>query len=344
MLKKQEVCAILHLTKYIRRGVICVENNKGWREKIIYRHFDLPASFPVIGLLGPSWQGVKMPLENMHFHNCLEIGFVYGGSGQCYIGDTSVPFKAPCLVIVPPNVPHIHEIDEDTVCSWKWVYTDPLQLFAKVNPRFSRELDLYLYRVRPEDSVLPQEDYPQLFALLEMIIEEMENQRENYQLITKELFQAFFLTLLRDSPKVEDGREVPENNLGYIAPAVAFISDNYMHDITVEQLAQVCHISTSHFRRIFKQILGWTPLEYLRLVRIGRACRLLYDSENSITDVGVQVGYPTPSSFTRQFRQIYGISPNQWRRKMRSEDNPTVSAYFDTLPPVQFVSSEETGR
>ena len=105
-----------------------------------------------------------------------------------------------------------------------------------------------------------------------------------------------------------------------------------MNDLSIEELAQLCHVSTSHFRRLFKQVLGWAPLDYLQVIRIDRACVLLYNCEYSVTDIGMQVGYPSPSSFSRQFRRIHGISPSQWRQKMRSEENPIVTAYFNSVP------------
>ena len=109
-----------------------------------------------------------------------------------------------------------------------------------------------------------------------------------------------------------------------------------MEEISIEKLSRLCHVSTSHFRRLFKQVLGWSPLDYVQMVRIDRSCVLLYNCDYSVTEIGLQVGYPSPSSFNRQFRRIHGISPSQWRQKMRSEENPIVTAYFNSLPPSNF--------
>ena len=107
-----------------------------------------------------------------------------------------------------------------------------------------------------------------------------------------------------------------------------------MNDVSIETLAQLCYVSASHFRRLFRQVLGWSPQEYLQLIRIDRACALLYNADYSVTEIGAMVGYPSPSSFTRQFRRIYGTSPNQWRQQVRSEETPAVTAYFNALPPT----------
>lgn len=56
------------------------------QENIFYRHFDLPANFPVIGLLGDSWKDVPEPLTRMHFHNCIELGLCERGKGRLLCG------------------------------------------------------------------------------------------------------------------------------------------------------------------------------------------------------------------------------------------------------------------
>jgi AraC-like DNA-binding protein len=117
---------------------------------------------------------------------------------------------------------------------------------------------------------------------------------------------------------------------------VHHIAENYMDNITIADLSAACHLSASHFRRVFKQILGHSPLDYVHMVRIDRACVLLYNHDHSVTEIAHQVGYVSQSSFLRQFHRIRGTSPNQWRMRMRSEENPMVTAYFNSLPPSNF--------
>lgn len=105
------------------------------QENIFYRHFDLPANFPVIGLLGDSWKDAPEPLTRMHFHNCIELGFAREGKGVSYVGEQELPFEARCLLIAPPNVPHGHTVAEGTVCSWNWLYVDLQAMLSNLSPR-----------------------------------------------------------------------------------------------------------------------------------------------------------------------------------------------------------------
>lgn len=309
---------------------------------IYYRHFDLPARFPVVGLLGDLWRISDAPVTRMHFHNCMEIGLILDGSGEFFAGGDVLRFHAPCLLIAPPNVPHAHRAASGTSCRCNWLYVDPQALLPGLNPRLAGMLGEYQRSLSGEDCVIPADAQPDAFALVRMIAGEMERAQMHHQHVVRELFSAAFLMLLRGYRGSDARSRYAGTQLGSISPAITYIAAHYMEDISIEHLGRLCHVSASHFRRLFKQMLGWTPLDYVQMVRIDRACTLLYNCEYSVTEIGLQVGYPTPSSFNRQFRRIYGISPGQWRQKMRSEENPVVTAYFHSLPPstTQFFPSE----
>lgn len=303
-------------------------------QNIFYRHFDLPSHFPVIGLLGDSWKHPYVPPTRLHFHNCLEIGYFYEGSGTFYLADQSVSFSAPCIILAPPNIPHVHASAEGVVTGAKWLYVDPGAMASELSPRLTGMIAEYQRTLNTGFCVLSAQEHPQLLFLLETIIHEMESPQVHSHHVVRELFCALFLMLLRTMPATEQTPTHIVSQLGALSPAITYIAENYMNSISIDHLAELCHLSTSHFRRIFKKTLGWTPLDYIQIIRIDHACSLLYNFDLTITEVSLQVGYPSPSSFNRQFHSIHGISPNQWRQRMRSEENPMVTAYFDSLPPT----------
>lgn len=302
------------------------------KKNIFYRHFNLPTNFPVIGLLGDSWIIEHAPITRLHFHNCFEIGYLYQGSGTFYLSDQAMHFEAPCLVLTPPNVPHMHMADENHTCRCKWLYVDPLALLNHLSRRLSNHISEYQRSLNGSACVLSQAEYPGVYATAGLIIDELESAQPHHHHIVRELFSSLFLMLLRTFSGASQDEGYLASQLGCLTPAVAYIAENYMNEIAIDHLAQLCHVSTSHFRRLFKKVLGWSPLDYVQIMRIDRACALLYNCEYSVTEVSLQVGYPSPSSFNRQFHRIHGVSPSQWRQKMRSEENPTVTAYFDSLP------------
>ena len=62
-----------------------MHNQSPENPKIQYRHYNLPANFPVVGLLGDSWKSTYTPITSIHFHNCIEIGMLFEGSGMFFL-------------------------------------------------------------------------------------------------------------------------------------------------------------------------------------------------------------------------------------------------------------------
>lgn len=301
-------------------------------QNLCYRHFDLPEDFPVIGMLGSGWMETREPRKNMYFHNCMEIGYLLEGSGVIHLGDKEVAYSAPCVVLIPPHIPHTNQVDAGQVCRWKWMYVDPLRMLPTLSPRLSSMLAEYLCILGGNACVLREDEHPRICAMVAVILEELENKQQHYHHVVRSLFNALFLMLMRSINAREQKERYVNEQLGCIFPAVTYIAENYMKDVNLDSLSQLCHVSSSHFRRLFKQVLGWSPMDYVQKVRIDRACVLLYGGDLSMAEISQQVGYPSLSSFNRQFRRLHDMSPNQWRLQTRGEDHPTATALLDALP------------
>ena len=103
-----------------------------------------------------------------------------------------------------------------------------------------------------------------------------------------------------------------------ITRVLDFVSYHYMEDIKVEDLAKSCHISETHFRRIFTSYMKVTPLEYINTVRIQTACELLQKTDDPVADIAHKCGFTTNSTFNRNFKQIMGVTPIEWRKRPES--------------------------
>ena len=100
-----------------------------------------------------------------------------------------------------------------------------------------------------------------------------------------------------------------------ISKTLDYIADNYMQDIKVEELARYIHISETHFRRVFYTYMKMSPLEYINTVRIQAACEFLKTTDEPIADIAYKCGFTTNSTFNRNFKQIMGMPPVEWRKR-----------------------------
>lgn len=103
----------------------------------------------------------------------------------------------------------------------------------------------------------------------------------------------------------------------YIKEALAFIEQNFQNDISVEDIAATCGLNRSYFGKIFKETLGKTPQEFLLSYRMIKATELLKLTGLSIGDISNAVGYANQLHFSRAFKNLYGLSPREWRNQNR---------------------------
>jgi len=87
----------------------------------------------------------------------------------------------------------------------------------------------------------------------------------------------------------------------------------YAEPIDVPAIAAVAHISPAHFSRTFRQVFGETPHRYLQRRRVERSMFLLRETDRSITDVCLDVGFSSLGTFSRTFREIVGETPSGYR-------------------------------
>jgi AraC-like DNA-binding protein len=87
----------------------------------------------------------------------------------------------------------------------------------------------------------------------------------------------------------------------------------YAEPLDVRAVAAVAHISEAHFSRSFRAVFGETPHRYLQRRRVERSMFLLRETDRSVTDICLDVGFNSLGTFSRTFREIVGETPSRYR-------------------------------
>ena len=146
-------------------------------------------------------------------------------------------------------------------------------------------------------------DHPALANYVKMILQEMQTRSPNYEISVRGLFVALITEVMRLSTEQNDSASA---NRMVIAPALTYIDEFYMENFSIRDLADACSMSESHFRRVFRELVGMGPLDYLNRTRIAKACSLLRMTDDSILTISEKVGFGSMSSFNRHFYEVMG--------------------------------------
>ena len=288
--------------------------------KLQFRYYEMGPSTQVLALLGEEWRReYGKDISDLHFHNYMEVGICYDGCGECILRDFSGRFREGSILIIPPNYPHNNLSDDGTLAYWEWMYFDIESVVQDMRELSYNNLDVDYTLNMLYDSPLffQQEEYQRLSDLILEIRQECDRKAYMYQEKIRGLLQSFVVELVRiHNVKNEMSRKNPRNF--QIAPALNHVKNHYHDDIRIQDLADVCGLSESHFRRIFLECMNITPNDYVNVVRVHEASNLLLKSHATMEEIAYRVGYGNVSTFNRNFKRILGMTPYQWKR---SPDN-----------------------
>ena len=160
------------------------------------------------------------------------------------------------------------------------------------------------------------EHYPDLQAVVTLLMHEASRREPGAKTIIGRLIDVLFVYIVRTWLDKE-----PDHGTGWIGAlvdpqigrALALIHEKPQHRWTVEGLAEATSMSRAAFAKRFRDLVGESPMAYVRRWRMDLAAKLLRDTDHSIGQVATRVGYDSETTFNRMFRESRGVSPGRYR-------------------------------
>jgi len=111
-----------------------------------------------------------------------------------------------------------------------------------------------------------------------------------------------------------------------VGRVVAVMWERLGETLTLQDMADMAHLSPYYFTRVFRAVTGIPPAEYLAALRVQEAKRLLLTTPESVTDVCLEVGYTGLGTFTARFARLVGVPPGRLRRQADDVDGLVAGA------------------
>lgn len=283
--------------------------------QIVHAPIALPGDFPIVSD-APFQQG-DAPITLLHGHDCLEIGYCYEGAGIFVIGNKVLPFQTGDVSVITPAEVHLAQSVPGTRSKWAWIHFDPFRLLGVVG----RDADVLstgnLAGTRFRNLITPKRD-SFLGPLTRELARELWEHPRDYRTSIKGLVWSLMTRLHRLAPpstcakrSTSSGKIEPA--IRRIAPALDLMSESYMLPGDVQAWARCCHVSVTHFRRLFQKAVGKSPHDYLIELRVRMAASRLQATDEKIVNISQEIGFASLSSFNRSFRRVMNTTPREWR-------------------------------
>ena len=288
--------------------------SKREKSKLELRYYEIPQGEPLLALLGDKWkQNYGRDIDNNHFHNLMEIGYCHYGTGDLILQDSRYEFKEGMFSFIPKNYPHNTKSQGDSISYWEYLFIDAEGFLHERYPDKPLMYNKHISRINQRALFVNKDENPYASNIILAIIDEMKNKREFYKECVKGLVFSLLIELSRMNPPDEVDKCHESVSCTRLEVALDFINQNYKRNIRIQELSEICHMSETHFRRIFGDIMNMTPLDYINLVRVQKACDLIRRTDLSMEDIASKVGFTIQSTFNRNFKALVGHTPLQWK-------------------------------
>ncbi len=257
-----------------------------------------------------------------HAHEFAELVIVTGGKGLHVTGSDAWELTAGDVFVIFGQ--HEHEYQDLRELRLVNILYQPNQLKMRL-------LDLpavpgyhALFRLEPTRRRQPAtgrlhlsaKELAQIIELVDRLEGELKSREPGFGFMATAVFMQIIGLLSRYFGR----RPSPDGGaLLRIGEALSYLERNIQHDVKLDKLASIAHMSRRSFLRVFQSATGTAPLAWLIEQRITRACAMLRHTDKRITEIAFEVGFNDSNYFTRQFRKATGFSPRDYRLRLRLE-------------------------
>ena len=295
---------------------------------VTYREYKFAADFPILLM---EVKSTTPQIDFIHFHNCIEIAFCQSGTMTWNLENQVSSLSPGNICFLPPFFTHgsfFPPQEGEVSCSY--LFFNPEQLLAPFYPN-GLPSEFTWYQYTDFYKLLSGEQFCEEVELIRMIIGELTDRVGHYRTAVRGMVETLLVLLYRKHQGCSvfggGGSSLPQ-----LFPAISYLDSEYAAELDTAHLAYLCGLSSRQFMQRFQESFQQTPLQYLRIVRIQKACRMLTSSETGILDIALQTGFHSLSSFNRYFHKIVGSSPQAFRNDRRAivKKDPRYAPYRAT--------------
>ena len=229
-------------------------------------------------------------MTRSHYHDYYELYFLDNGERYHYIDDKLYKTEAGDCIIFPPQTMH--------------------RSYSEQGCTFSRIVLYFRPDIISSDAL--RQKLADSYCVYKSDTDFLEAQNSASAYKQEQMEALVNLIIITVLGMKESTIGIERHNR--TTQIINYINNNYEHDISLDVLADMFHISTYYLCREFKKNTNRTVVDYIKHTRIMNAERLFKETDKNVTEVATLTGFSNLTHFNRVFKEIAGVNPSQYKK------------------------------
>lgn len=255
----------------------------------------------------------------VHNHTFFELTYVYDGTCEQNINGQIVKMRTGDFLVIPPGVSHsISVFDKSIVIQipvkkttiesifFNFLHDDNILAMFFINSIYAQHINDYIIFHSGDDFHIRT-------AVTFLVLENINREKYWINMMINSTMNIFGILLRNYEKNVELPAIVKKTDVQRFG-LIRFIQEHYT-DVTLNMIAEKFHYTPEYTSKLIKETTGMNFKEILQKIRIERAEFLLNDTNMTIMNIGLQVGYENVEHFIRTFKKVHGMTPTAYRQK-----------------------------
>lgn len=261
------------------------------------------------------WMNEQTESYSTHWHSAMEIITPVENYYDVKVGADDFHIMPGEILLIPPG-----ELHELVAPEWgkRFIFILDISLISRLKGFAG------IQSILNRPVLITRDTHPLIYEDVYELLVQMRNEYFNNNEFSELTIQSLLLNLfVKIGDNYNKAEELFPNVRLYkqkeyvqkFNQALEYIDSHYMNDITLDEVADEIGFSKYHFSRLFKQYTNYTFCDYVTLRRIKVAEEYLASPDYSVTEVAMQAGFSSISTFNRLFKQMKGCTPSEYRAK-----------------------------
>ena len=255
-----------------------------------------------------------------HSHPELELVYVKESFGKRIIGNSVANFESGDLVFLGSDIPHVWLNDEIYYHNNKLKAKAIVVYFNKdiFGPAFyelkeAQKINTLFEKAKKGLSITGKTN--------KLIAKKLEKlvAKQDFEVIIG-LFEILsLLSATTDFDFINNETYTPTNDSfkkDRLSDVYQYVKENYKKEISLDEVAHIANLTPTSFCRMFKSKTKKNFIEYLNEIRISNACKLLIETDMSVSEIAYECGYKTVSNFNKLFKKNTANTPKEYQNKI----------------------------